>query len=186
MSLVVTPTPSLPSVPASTLLAWHLRVLRSWDIPCDAPEALANGQVEWTNPAPRIDLALMTKMPVERALLLAQAWGGVVFGAFANCPLCRGVPGRDPEMKSAIFVLEHPTGEQRKWHLQNGNYEVMASEDDLWFGTGFCIDNAGFLHSGRAPEFGMTEVDASFICLEGADDDGWAATQIDHWELWSV
>jgi hypothetical protein len=39
--------PSFRSVPASTLLAWHGRVLRSWDIPGDAPGALAIGQVVW-------------------------------------------------------------------------------------------------------------------------------------------
>jgi hypothetical protein len=42
LSLVVIPTPSLPSVPVPTLLAWHIDALRSWDAPCDAPEGLAS------------------------------------------------------------------------------------------------------------------------------------------------
>jgi hypothetical protein len=186
MSLAIIPTPSLPSVSASTLLAWHVRAVRSWDIPCDEPKAMANGRVVWTDLAPRIDIASWADVPAERVLFLAQTLDGVVFGFFANCPLSGAVQGWDPALKSAIFVLEHPTDEQRKWQLQNRYYGVAVSEGVMCFGTGLLVDAVGFLHSGRSPEFGMTEVDASCLSLEPAGDDGWSSAQIGRWELWSV
>jgi hypothetical protein len=185
-SLAVIPMPSLPSVSPSTLLAWHIRTLRSWNVSCDEPKALASGRVDWADPAPRIDLASMTTTPAKRVLFLAQAVGGVVVGAFANCPLSRDVRGRDPALRSAVFVLEHPAGEQRKWQLQDADYEVTVSREDLSFGAGFGVDVFGYLDIGSAREFDMTEVDASFICLRLADKHGWCYTQIICWELLSV
>jgi hypothetical protein len=119
-------------------------------------------------------------------LLLGQALGEIVFGAFANCPLARDVGGGDPALKSSVFILEHPTGEQRKWQLQNANYEVTVREGFWWFGTGFCVGAFGDMGSRCAPEFGRTEDDARFICLDPIDEHGWASTQIISWELWSV
>jgi hypothetical protein len=116
VSLAAIPTPSHPSVPASTLLAWHFHALRRWGIPFDKPKALAGGQAEWADPAPRIDLSSLKRVRAKRMLFLGQTLGGEVFGAFANRPLSRHVRGRDPALTSAIFVLEHPTGEQRRWH----------------------------------------------------------------------
>jgi hypothetical protein len=122
MSLATIPTPSEPLVPASTLLAWHLRALRSWEIPCEGPKALAHGQVVWADPEPRIDLCSWLMASAKPVLVLAQTVpDGVVFGFFANCPLSGEGRGRDPALKSAIFVLEHPTGEQRKWQVQVPN-----------------------------------------------------------------
>jgi hypothetical protein len=43
--------------------------------------------------------------------------------------------GRDPALKSAIFVLEHPTGEQREWQVRVPNYDVMLSEEALKIGA---------------------------------------------------
>jgi hypothetical protein len=188
MSLVAAPAPALPSVPVSTLLAWHVRALRSWDIPCDAPEALASGRVEKADPGPRIDFSSMTKTPAGRVLFIGQAgqYDGIVFGFFANCPLAGAVRGRDPALKSVIFVLEHPTGEQRKWQLRDPDYDITMREGCLWYGDGFCVHPFGFLRSGPAPEFGMTEVEASFVTLKPADSDGWSLAQTDRWELWSV
>jgi hypothetical protein len=85
-----------------------------------------------------------------------------------------------------LFVLEHPTGERRKWGLQDADYELTVSGDDLSFGAGFSVDVFGYLDIGPAPEFKMTEVDASFICLRLAGKHGWCYTQIISWELWSV
>jgi hypothetical protein len=85
-SLATIPTPSLPSVPASTLLAWHVRVLRSWEIPCDEPNALTNGRVVWADPEPRIDSCSWMRASAEGMLFLGQTLDGVVFGFFANCP----------------------------------------------------------------------------------------------------
>jgi hypothetical protein len=187
MSLVTIPTPSLPSVPASTLLAWQFRVLRSWEIPCDEPKALASGRVLWADPEPRIDFRSWMKVSAKRVLFLAQTGDGVVFGFFANCPLSGEDGGRDPALKSAILVLEHPTGEQRKWQVQVPSYDVMLREEGLGpGGAGFGINTGGYLFMGRAPEFGMTEVDASFINLKRPNDDGWPWAEILHWELWSV
>jgi hypothetical protein len=186
MHLVTIPTPSLPSVPASTLLAWHLHALRSWAIPCDQWEALTSGRVEWADPAPRIDLSPLVRTPVERALFIGQTLGGVVFGTFANSPLSREFEGRDPALRSAIFVLEHPTGLQRKWQLQNPDYVIAVIDGCLRFGTGFCVHASGWLYSRGAPEFGMTEEEASVISLRQAGHDGWSFAQIDHWELWRV
>jgi hypothetical protein len=78
----------------------------------------------------------------ERSLLLAQLQGGVVLGIFANCPLSDPVAS-DPALKSAIFVLEHPTGEQRKWQAQVPNYDVMLNEEGLELGAGLCVDTSG-------------------------------------------
>jgi hypothetical protein len=114
MSLVAIPTPSLRSVSASSLLAWHVRVLRSWEIPCDEPKALTNGRVVWADPGPRIDFGSWMKAVAQRVLFLGQTLDGVVLGFFANCPLSGEDEGEDQALKSAIFVLEHPTGEQRK------------------------------------------------------------------------
>jgi hypothetical protein len=187
MSLVTIPTPSLPSVPGSALLAWHIRALRRWDIPCDEPEALATGRVEWSEATPRIDVCALDWTPAKRVLFLVQAGHeGVVFGFFANCPFSGEMGGRDPALKSAIYMLEHPTGEQRKWQLQNPNYAITVTERRLLFGAGFWVSANGWLYSGRAPEFGLTEVDASFICLRPTDNRGWSRTQIIRWELWSV
>jgi hypothetical protein len=133
-----------------------------------------------------MDVSSFTRAPAERVLFLGQVQGGVVFGTFANCPLSRDVTGRDPALRSAIFVLEHPTGVQRKWQLQDPNYTVTMSERFLWFGAGFCVDFWGYLHCGCALEFGMREADASFISLKPSGNGGWSLTQIIRWELWSV
>jgi hypothetical protein len=189
MSLVAIPTPSLPSVPASTLLAWHVRSLRSWEIPCDGPKALANGRVMWANPKPRIDSCSWMKASAKRALFLAQTLEGVVVGFFANCPLSGDAVVEDPALKSAIVVFEHPTGEQRKWQVQVPNYHVMLSEGGLELGgrgAGLCIAASGYLSTCPAPQFGVTEADASFITPRPADNHGWSWTEIRRWELWSV
>jgi hypothetical protein len=62
----------------------------------------------------------------------------------------------------------------------------MLSEGILVLGAGLCTDSGGWLYIGPAPEFGMTEVEASFITLRPADDHGRSWTQILYWELWSV
>jgi hypothetical protein len=186
MSLVATPAQSLPSVQASTLLAWHLCALRDWDIPCGDPEALAFGRVEWADPEPRVDISLLTMASASRVLFLGQTQDGVVFGFFANCPLSGDVRQMDPALQSAIFVLEHPTGEQRKWQHRDPNHVVGEVQGFLLFGEGFWVNAGGFLLSGPAPDFGMTEVDASFITLRPPNDHGWSWAQILHWELWSV
>jgi hypothetical protein len=186
MSLATIRTPSLPSVSASTLLAWHVGALRSWDIPCDEPKALANGRVVWTDLAPRIDIASWAEVPAQRVMFLAQTLDGVVFGFFANCPLSGAVQGRDPALMSAIFVLEHPTDEQRKWQLQNPNYDVAVSSWSLRFGRGMEIHRVGAVLTKPAPEFGMAWTDAIFVSLQPAGDGGWSSAQIGRWELWSV
>jgi hypothetical protein len=89
-------------------------------------------------------------------------------------------------LKSAIFVLEHPTGEQRKWQLQNQDYPAIVDKECVYFGTGLEIYGAGWLFTRPAPEFGMTEGDASFITQDQPDDHGLSLTQIIRWELWSV
>jgi hypothetical protein len=187
MFRAIIPTPSLPSVPASALLAWHLCTLRDWQITCDGAKALANGRVVWADPEPRIDFCSWMKASAKRVLFLAQTRSdGVVFGFFANCPLSGEGGGRDPALKSAIFVLEHPTGEQRKWQVQVPNYDVILNGQDALLGAGLYIAASGWMSMGPAPEFGMTEVDASFITPRPAVDHGWSWAQIVHWELWSV
>jgi hypothetical protein len=99
----------------------------------------------------------MTTATPNGVLLLGQGQGGVVFGAFANCPLIHGVSGKGRTLNSTIFVLEHPTGEQRKWELRNIYYTIRLNERFLWFGTGLGVSAIGFLHTGSAPEFGRTE-----------------------------
>jgi hypothetical protein len=186
VSLVTIPTPSFPSVPASRLLAWHVGALRHWDIPCDEPEALASGRFTWANLEAQGDLSSFARATAKRVLFLAQLQGGVVLGFFANCPVSVDGGGRDPALKSAIFVLEHPTGEQRKWRLQNPNYPSRVDETFVWFGTGLFVYAVGGLLMRSAPEFGITEVDASFVSLKPAGDGGWFFARIDRWELWSV
>jgi hypothetical protein len=186
MSLVVTPAPALPSVPASTLLAWHIRALRSWDLPCDEPEALAGGRIEWADPGPRIDLASWATTPATRVLFLVQTLAGAVVGVFANCPLSAGFGRRDPALKSAIFVLEHPTGKQQKWQLRDPNCAIVVTERFLRIGPGFSVDALAYLSCHRAPEFEMTDVDAGFISLRSTRRNGWSIDQILRWELWGV
>jgi hypothetical protein len=141
MSLAASPAPFVPSAPASTLLAWHVRALRSWDIPCDAPEALVSGRIESAGPAPGVDLLAMIKGSAQRVLFLGQAGqaDGVVFGLFANCPLSGDARGRDPALKSAFLALEHPHG---------GAAEVAAARPELRRRGGRVIpeDRDGFLH----------------------------------------
>jgi hypothetical protein len=184
MSLVATPTPSLPSVHTATLLAWHVGVLRDWDIPCDEPKALASRGVIWAESGPADDFSSLTKSLHKRVLFLAQLQGGVMLGLFANLPLV-GRFGRDRALKSAIFVLEHPTGEQRKWQLQKPSYRVRLDGKRVYFGKGLSVYAAGGVWIRSAPEFGMRE-DASFISLKPADGGGWSFACIDRWELWSV
>jgi hypothetical protein len=139
-------------VHASTLLAWNLRVLLRWDIPCDAPQAAASGVVVSPDPAPRIDLSSLSKTPAERVWFLGLTLEGVVFGLFAHCPLSGDIrQRRDPALKSAMIVLEHPTSEQRKWQLQDPNCEVTVNEGPLGFGVGFCVNAAGYLCIGPHP-----------------------------------
>jgi hypothetical protein len=89
--------------------------------------ALANGHVDWGEPAPRIEFASLTRA-IAPVLLVAQVEGGVVVGFLAKCPLLGAVRGRDPALKSAIFVLEHPTREQRKWQLQSPICEAAVND----------------------------------------------------------
>jgi hypothetical protein len=185
MSLVTVPTPSIPWVPPSTLLGWHVGVLRSWDIPCDELAALGNGRIEWIWSGPRKDFSSLVSSPVERVLFLAQTFDGVAFGFFANGPLS-GPVGRDPALKSVIFVLEHPTGEQRKWQLQNPLYGVTMGEEYLLFATGLWIESCGLLLGGCAPQFGMTEVDASFITMMPPGQGGFSSARMSRWEVWSL
>jgi hypothetical protein len=129
----------------------------------------------------------LTGAPPKRVLFLAQTVDGVVFGFFANCPLSGEGGGRDPALKSALFVLDHPTFEQRKWQLQNPNYRARAFADKcVCFGTGLMVTANGGLMIAPAPEFGMTEVDASFVSLRPASKDGRSFGRIVRWELWSV
>jgi hypothetical protein len=186
VSTVTIPTPSLPSVPASTFLAWHVRELRDWDIPCDEPKSLASGGTLWGGSLPGSDFSSLMRAPPERVLFLGQTPEGVVFGGFANCRLSRVVRVEDPSLRSAIFVLEHPTGRQRKWQLRNPSYDATVDEECMWLGVGLLICAVGGLLIGSAPEFGMTEVDASFVSLKPCASDGWSLAGIDRWELWSV
>jgi hypothetical protein len=185
MSFVTTPTPSLPSVPVSTLFAWHVGTLRSWVVPCDRPEADASGLFEWADPTPRIDLVSLTRVLAKRVLFLGQTQSGVLFGFFAYCEPSSFLWRSDPDLKSSIFVLEHPTGEQRKWRVRIP-CAFGLNEEFLWFGPGFGVDASGHLHCGPTPEFGMTEGDVSFLCLDRPIRDGWSRTQVDRWELWVV
>jgi hypothetical protein len=182
------PTSQLSSVRSSTLLVWHVRRLRRWGIPCDKPEALASEGIEWGDPEPRIDLASLTKDSADggRVLFLGQTQAGVVVGAFANRPLSRDVQEGDPALKSAIFVLEHPAGEQRKWQATDPTHAVPVGEKFFWFASGLCVGALGYLYARAAPEFRITAVDASFITMKQGGKDGWSMTQILRWELWSV
>jgi hypothetical protein len=111
-------------------------------------------------------------MDAEHVLFLGQTLEGVVFGSFANSSLSGDVQRSGPALRSAIFVVEHPTGGQRNWQPQDANYAITVCKKDLWVGTGFCVDASGFVLAGRAPEFGMGEVDASFITLRPAMNGG--------------
>jgi hypothetical protein len=140
----------------------------------------------WVDPEPRIDFCSWIKASAKRVLVLGQTLDGVVFGFFVNCPLSGDLGLEDTALESAIFILEHPTGEQRKWQVQDPSYDVMLSKDGLDLGAGLCINTSGWLCIGHAPEFGMTEEDASLISLKPADDDGRSCAVIVRWELWSV
>jgi hypothetical protein len=111
---------------------------------------------------------------------------GVVFGLFANCPLLGGVRRVDPDVQSAVFVLEHPTEEQRKWQLQNPNYDLTVRGAFLWFRADFCVHVAGFMHARDAPESGMSTVYTRFMSLKPPGPSGWSLAQIERWELWRV
>jgi hypothetical protein len=84
-------------------------------------------------------------------------------------------------LKSAIFVFEHPTGEQRKWQLQNPNCEIDVNDEFLWFGEGLLIGT-----DWKRADFGMTELDAGFISLQPAGNDGWSAARMLRMEPWGV
>jgi hypothetical protein len=185
MRFATIPTLSLPSVPVSTMFAWHVGTLRSWIALCDRPEAFASGRIEWADPAPRSDLASLSRVLTKRVLFLGQTQSGVVFGFFAYREPSSFLWRNDPDWKSSIFVLEHPTGEQRRWRIRTPG-AVGLNEMYLWFGSGFGVDACGHLQCGPTPEFGMTEGDVSFLCLDRPIRDGWSYTQVDRWELWVV
>jgi hypothetical protein len=142
-------------------------VLRSWGILCDKPKALASGRVDWADQ--RIDLSSMTRAPAEGALSIGQ--GELMersSASFANGPLSRAGRGGDPTLEGAIFALEHSTGKQRKWQLQNANYVTGVNEEFLWFGTGFFANSLGCLLCRYAPEFAMRDADVGFINVQPA------------------
>jgi hypothetical protein len=70
--------------------------------------------------------------------------------------------------------------------LQDPNCEVAVSEEFMRFGTGLVVGAVEYLFTRPAPEFGMTEEDASFVSLKPADGGGWSFACLDRWELWSV
>jgi hypothetical protein len=52
--------------------------------------------------------------------------------------------------------------------LQEPTCEITVNEQFLWFGAGLLVHAVGCMLTGRAPEFAIAEVDASFIGLKWA------------------
>jgi hypothetical protein len=122
----------------------------------------------------------------QQSVLLVETETGVVCGGFANSSwVLGGVPASD-DMSSTYFVLQHPSGETRKWTKSgpDARYAEGGSKGFMCFGDGrLMISEGGWIGTEAGEE--LSEEDAVFICGGGQYGDAMVAG-ITQWEFWRV
>jgi hypothetical protein len=186
--VVPAPVPVLTSVPTSTFLAWHVATLRGWGVAIEKPELKAMSDVNWGAPTPRIDLSELLKVE-RRLLLLLQTSEGVLCGAFANCEISWGPWVSDSDLKTCFFVLEHPTGQQRKWQLQIAQLAFRLDPPrrggGVRVGSDVLLSDEGYLCCRAGRGLLLTGDDTLLVCVQDTVP-GREETQVTRWEAWEL
>jgi hypothetical protein len=113
--------------------------------------------------------------------VLVTAAMGRVLALFQTLPGVFVSVGRAGDGPSSIFVLEHPTREQRIWQHPFPAF-FAGREGGLSLGRGVSVTPRGWLViDGRAS---MKGKDASFIAAEGSAYP--FRVQVQRWEVWEL
>jgi hypothetical protein len=180
-------------------LAWHLAQLVEWKIPVKNPKFVARGNYLGLHRGPSPELLVggwfrsTAEMILPRwlfggqqSVLLVETETGVVCGGFADSSwVLGGVPARD-DMSSTYFVLQHPSGETRKWTKSgpDARYAEDGPKGFMCFGDGrLVICEVGLMGAEAGDE--LSEEDAVFVCGGGQEGHPTMA-RITQWEFWRV
>jgi hypothetical protein len=185
---VLLPEPVPESVPASSLLAWHVGQLRECDIMCEAPGSRGSGLINSNDPRRHIDFTAF--QGVRRLLVLVETVAGVVVGGFANCELGFMCFPSDPELRTAILRLEHPEVGPQSWRLNVPFFAAGLMNWEVTFGRGMTLREPGLLLAAATRDFALMEKDAYSLAGEGREADrkgrdGWWVARVRRWEAWA-
>jgi hypothetical protein len=178
---VVSPGSGLPP---STFAAWHVEILSGWGIPTVDARPLGSGRVEWAGPLHRIDLG-----PLKDAaglIMIFQTVSGVVTGVFTPCQNPGGDYVPDSTLTTAMFVLEHPSGEQRLWRSRGPLNAFVPDPTFVSFDDAVVVMSSGHLGCRARPSMGLTTEDARFVCSGGIERAGHCMAGVLRWEYWRV
>jgi hypothetical protein len=184
-------------LPGESLLAWHLAQLVEWQLPVKSPTLVATGShLEFPRgPDPELLVGGLFRNTAEwllprwligrqQSLLLMETESGVVCGGFADSAWVLGRVRANERMSSTYFVLEHPSGETRKWTKTGSNARFAAAGriPFMCFGKGrLVVFEPGYIRTSAGEE--LSEEDAVFIC--GGGQAGHATMAfIVRWEFW--
>jgi hypothetical protein len=187
-------------LPGESLLAWHLTQLVEWQIPMKNPRLVAMGNHFGPDCGPRPELLVAGWLRStaerilprwlfgrQRSVLLVETETGVICGGFADGVwVLEGDPA-DEEMSSTYFVLQHPSGETRKWTKTGADARSATAKTPcpfMCFGAGrLVIYTMGIIATSAGEE--LSEEDAVF--LRGGGQHGYATeARILRWEFWHV
>jgi hypothetical protein len=169
---------------ASTFIAWHINRLSELGMPAVGPRLLGSGRVDWADVRPRIEFGPLRDVPGLIAIF--QTMDGVVLGAFTPCRNPGGAEVPDPTLKTTVFVLEHPSGEQRFWTIRDPANGFGLDPLCVSFGDAFAVTWSGYLLCAARPSMSFTAYDAQFMCAGGREQDGVWRAGITRWEFWGV
>jgi hypothetical protein len=185
-------------LPGESLLAWHLTQLVEWQIPVRNPKLVASGSYlgPHRGPPPAMLVSGWFRNIAERILprwlvgrqqsvLLVETATGVVCGGFADSAwVLEGVPAND-RMSSTYFVLEHPSGETRKWTKTGPDARFATTRGSVPFMRfgGLAVGAMGVMMTLAGAE--LSEEDAVFICVGGQAGRATGA-RILRWEFWHL
>jgi hypothetical protein len=162
------------------LLAWHLARLVGWQIPVRSPKLVASGGHLGPHRGPFPE----ELVGPEQSLLLVETVTGVVCGGFADSAWVLDAPAKDG-LSSTYFVLEHPSGETRKWTKTGEDARYATAREPvpfIGFG-GLIICARGVILASAGAE--LSEEDAVFIC-GGTQTRGAIMAEILRWEFWHL
>jgi hypothetical protein len=178
-------TPPRSDLPPSTIVAWHIDKLTEWGIPTADPRLLDSGRILSSDPLRRIEFGLLKD--AAGLVTLVQTVEGVVLGAFTPS-LNRGDAAvSDPTLRTAVFVLEHPSGEQRVWRIRDPADAFRLTADVIGFGGAVLITYMGGVCCRARPSMSLTAEDARFMSAGGRFEQrfDWLTRAL-RWEFWDV
>jgi hypothetical protein len=121
----------------------------------------------------------------QQSVLLVETATGVVCGGLADSAwVLKGVPANDG-LSSTYFVLEHPSGETRKWTVTGPNARYATARGPVPFMCfgGLILCAAGVIAT--LPGTELSEEDAVFI-RGGGQVGGAPGARIMRWEFWHL